>query len=332
MLSTEECDAIEANCLRTFEEAFVTARANIEERKVSGSRPPLLKSWQGMKDRFEFSKTQETGLSESAVLSLGDKLSHVPADFNIHRGLRRVMDSKKKAFDSKSGIDWASAEALAFGSLLLEGTHVRLSGQDVERGTFSHRHAVLHDQENESKYVPLQNLSDTQSAFAIYNSNLSEYGVLGFELGYSLQNPNSLVLWEAQFGDFANTAQVIIDQFIASGEQKWLRQSGLVLLLPHGYEGQGPEHSSARLERFLIMSDEDAAIVPDSKGGKESMQIQRSNWQIVNVTTPANYFHCLRRQIKRDFRKPLIVFSPKSLLRHPQVRPRLGRQECISRC
>ena len=166
---------------------------------------------------------------------------------------------------------------------------------------------------------PLQNVSDDQAALAIFNSNLSEYGVLGFEFGYSLQNPNSLVLWEAQFGDFANTAQVIIDQFVASGEQKWLRQSGLVMLLPHGYEGQGPEHSSARMERFLQMSDEDAAIVPDSKDGKEAMQIQRSNWQIVNITTPANYYHALRRQIKRDFRKPLVVFSPKSLLRHPQV-------------
>lgn len=319
MLSGEEVEAIEANCLRIFEEAFATARENIEKRRISGSRPPLLSSWQGMKDRFEFSAAQETGMEESKLLVLGDKLSHVPADFNIHRGLRRVMDAKKKAFDNKAGIDWATAEALAFGSLLQEGTHVRLSGQDVERGTFSHRHAVLHDQENESKYVPLQNLGDKQQALAIFNSNLSEYGVLGFELGYSMQNPNSLVIWEAQFGDFANTAQVIIDQFIASGEQKWLRQSGLVMLLPHGYEGQGPEHSSARLERFLQMSDEDAAILPDSKGGKESMQIQRSNWQIVNITTPANYFHCLRRQIKRDFRKPLVVFSPKSLLRHPQV-------------
>ena len=319
LLTLEEAEALEANCLRIFEEAFTKARANVETWEREDSRPPLMSSWQGIKDRFTYSAAQETGVDEATLLDIGGRLASVPADFHLHRGLKRVMDAKKKMFETKQGIDWATAEALAFGSLLVDGTHVRLSGQDVERGTFSHRHALLHDQENEAKYVPLQNLAEKQAALAIFNSNLSEYGVLGFELGYSLQNPNSLVLWEAQFGDFANTAQVIIDQFISSGEQKWLRQSGLVMLLPHGYEGQGPEHSSARLERFLQMSDEDAAIVPDSKGGKESMQIQRSNWQIVNITTPANYFHCLRRQVKRGFRKPLVVFSPKSLLRHPQV-------------
>jgi 2-oxoglutarate dehydrogenase E1 component len=309
LLSKEECDAIEAHCLDIFEKAFATARKNIEMRKKNDSRPPLMSSWQNMKDRFSYSAAQETGVDTATLLKLGEKLSTVPADFNIHRGLKRVMEAKAKMFATQQGIDWATAEALAFGSLLLAGTHVRLSGQDVERGTFSHRHAVLHDQENESLYTPLQNLAEKQAALAIFNSNLSEYGVLGFELGYSLQNPNSLVIWEAQFGDFCNTAQVIIDQFIASGEQKWLRQSGLVMLLPHGYEGQGPEHSSARMERFLQMSDEDAAIVPDSKGGKESMQIQRSNWQIVNVTTPANYFHVLRRQVCRGLRKLLEIFS-----------------------
>merc|ERR1712216_242166 len=174
-------------------------------------------------------------------------------------------------------------------------------------GTFSHRHALVHCQETGKKHVFLNSLKEGQVPFEIASSLLSEYGVLGFELGYSMESPQALVLWEAQFGDFVNGAQIIIDQFLSSGEQKWLRQSGLVMLLPHGYEGQGPEHSSARLERFLQMSDEDAAIVPDSKGGKESMQIQRSNWQIVNITTPANYFHCLRRQVKRGFRKPLVV-------------------------
>jgi len=193
---------------------------------------------------------------------------------------------------------------------------VRLSGQDVERGTFSHRHAVLSDQKDFSKpfYEPLNNLGRDQAFFSISNSNLSEYATLGFELGYSLENPNALVLWEAQFGDFANGAQIIIDQFLSSQEDKWLRQSGLVLLLPHGYEGQGPEHSSARVERFLQSSNEDPSVMPSEH---MSMQIQETNWQVVNCSTPANYFHALRRQLHRDFRKPLIVMSPKSLLRLP---------------
>jgi len=215
--------------------------------------------------------------------------------------------------------NWASAEALAFGTLLAEGFHVRLSGQDVERGTFSHRHAVVHDQKNlGDKYCALRHLAPHQAQFDACNSNLSEYGVLGFELGYALENPASLILWEAQFGDFANTAQCIIDQFLCCGEQKWLRQSGLVLLLPHGYEGQGPEHSSARLERFLQMCDDDEDVFSENIGRQQ--QIQAANWQVVNVTTPANYFHVLRRQVIREFRKPLIVMSPKSLLRHRLVK------------
>ncbi len=209
-------------------------------------------------------------------------------------------------------------EGLAFGSLLLEGHHVRLSGQDVERGTFSHRHALIHDQTNPNRrfYVPLNNLEPDQAFFSVSNSNLTEYATLGFELGYSLENPNALVLWEAQFGDFANGAQIIIDQFLSSGEDKWLRQCGLVLLLPHGYEGQGPEHSSARLERFLQGSKEHPDVLPPQK---DTMQIQSANWQVINATTPANYYHALRRQLHRDFRKPLIVMSPKALLRHPEA-------------
>jgi len=249
---------------------------------------------------------------------IGTRISDVPAGFNIHKNLVRVMRNKHKAVvETGKGIDWATGEALAFGTLLNEGTHVRLSGQDVERGTFSQRHAVLHDQRNETKYIPLNNVSPKQAAFSIYNSNLSEYAVLGFELGYSMENPNSLVVWEAQFGDFANTAQVIIDQFISSGEQKWLRGTGLVMLLPHGFEGQGPEHSSARLERFLQLCDDDPDFIPEmeSTGVK---QIQDVNMQVVVPSTPANYFHLLRRQIRRDFRKPLICISPKSLLRLPQ--------------
>jgi len=196
---------------------------------------------------------------------------------------------------------------------------VRISGQDVERGTFSHRHAVVHDQVKwGQKYSPLKHLSPSQAAFSAVNSSLSEFAVLGFELGYCMENPASLVMWEAQFGDFANTAQCMIDQFICCGEQKWLRQSGLVMMLPHGFEGQGPEHSSARLERFLQLCDDDEDVFA-TKIGKQQ-QVQASNWVVVNVTTPANYFHVLRRQVWREFRKPLIVMSPKSLLRHRLVK------------
>ena len=206
--------------------------------------------------------------------------------------------------ETGEGIDWATGEALAFGSLLIEGNRVRLSGEDVQRGTFSQRHAVLIDQHNQNEYVPLNNIEPGQAKIEIYNSLLSEAGVLGFEYGYTLADPYSLVLWEGQFGDFANGAQVIIDQFVASGETKWLRMSGLVMLLPHGYEGQGPEHSSARPERYLQLCAE-------------------RNMAVCNLTTPANYFHKLRRQLKRDFRKPLVLMTPKSLLRHKLAVSRL---------
>ncbi len=209
----------------------------------------------------------------------------------------RQLEAKKTMMETGTGLDWAMGEALAFGSLLAEGSGVRLSGQDSGRGTFSHRHSVLVDQETEERYVPLNNLGMKQAHYEVIDSSLSEFAILGFEYGYSLALPNSLTLWEAQFGDFANGAQVIIDQFISSSEIKWLRMSGLVMLLPHGYEGQGPEHSSARLERYLQLCAED-------------------NMQVVNCTTPANFFHVLRRQLKRNFRKPLIVMTPKSLLRH----------------
>jgi 2-oxoglutarate dehydrogenase E1 component len=218
--------------------------------------------------------------------------------------VQRLLDRRREMVESGEGIDWAMAEHLAFGTLLRERFPVRLSGQDVVRGTFSQRHSVLFDQESERQYTPLKHVSPDQGKFEVINSMLSEEAVLGFEYGYSLAEPNALVMWEAQFGDFANGAQVQIDQFIASGERKWLRMSGLVLLLPHGHEGQGPEHSSARPERFLQQSAED-------------------NWQVANCTTPANYFHVLRRQLHRNFRKPLVLMTPKSLLRHKRVVSRL---------
>ncbi|MGB6543590.1 MAG: 2-oxoglutarate dehydrogenase E1 component [Xanthobacteraceae bacterium] len=245
-----------------------------------------------------------TGVEIAALKDIGRKITTLPPDFHLHRTLTRFLDNRRKAIETGKNIDWATGEALALSALLLEGHRVRLSGQDSERGTFSQRHAVLIDQENEQRYTPFNHLGDGQARFEVINSMLSEEAVLGFEYGYSLAEPNALTLWEAQFGDFANGAQVLFDQFISSGERKWLRMSGLVCLLPHGYEGQGPEHSSARLERFLQMCAED-------------------NMQVANCTTPANYFHILRRQLKRDFRKPLILMTPKSLLRHKRAVSRL---------
>ena len=236
-----------------------------------------------------------TAVDEKTVREIGAILTNVPADVAIHKTLGRIVDARRAMFESGEGFDWATAEALAFGTLLREGQAVRLSGQDSGRGTFSQRHAVWVDRNNGAKYIPLTKVGPAR--FEVRDSPLSEFGVMGFEYGYSLADPQTLVLWEAQFGDFANGAQVMIDQFIAAGEAKWLRASGLVLLLPHGYEGQGPEHSSARPERFLQLCAED-------------------NMQVANCTTPANYFHILRRQMNRDFRKPLVIMTPKSLLRH----------------
>ncbi len=238
-----------------------------------------------------------TAVELDKLRAVGRAISEPPKNFDLNRKIARQLQEKRKTIDTGEHIDWATGEALAFGTLLAEGTPVRLSGQDSGRGTFSQRHSVLVDQTSEAKYVPLNHVAEGQARFEVIDSPLNEAGVLGFEYGYSLAEPNALVLWEAQFGDFANGAQVIIDQFICSGESKWLRMSGLVMLLPHGYEGQGPEHSSARLERYLQLSAED-------------------NWQVINPTTPANYFHALRRQMRRSFRKPLVVMTPKSLLRH----------------
>ncbi len=245
-----------------------------------------------------------TGVAAEKLTEIGHRLVSIPKDFNIHRTVKRFLDNRRKMIDTGEGVDWALGEALALATLLKEGFKVRLSGQDVERGTFSQRHSVLFDQETEKRYTSLNHLGGEQAAFEVVNSMLSEEAVLGFEYGYSLAEPKALTLWEAQFGDFANGAQVVVDQFISSGERKWLRMSGLVMLLPHGYEGQGPEHSSARLERYLQSCAED-------------------NMQVANCTTPANYFHILRRQMHRNFRKPLILMTPKSLLRHKRSVSRL---------
>jgi 2-oxoglutarate dehydrogenase E1 component len=256
--------------------------------------------WSGLKavrEDQDDPRRGQTGVSVETLQQIGKALTSVPEGFHVHRTIQRFLDNRKKMMETGEGLDWAMGEALAFGSLLVEGHRVRLSGQDCERGTFSQRHSVLTDQENEERYTNLNHISENQARYEVINSMLSEEAVLGFEYGYTLSEPNALTMWEAQFGDFANGAQVVFDQFISSGERKWLRMSGLVCLLPHGYEGQGPEHSSARLERFLQMCAED-------------------NMQVAYCSTPANYFHILRRQLKRDFRKPLILMTPKSLLRH----------------
>ncbi|XP_002978362.2 2-oxoglutarate dehydrogenase, mitochondrial [Selaginella moellendorffii] len=281
--------------------------------------------WSGFKSPEQLSRLRNTGVKPEVLKNVGKKITTLPPSFTAHRAIKRVYEQRAQMIETGDGVDWATAEALAFATLLAEGNHVRLSGQDVERGTFSHRHAVVHDQETGERYCPLDHVVTNQKEemFTVSNSSLSEFGVLGFELGYSMENPNSLVCWEAQFGDFSNGAQVIFDQFLSSGEAKWLRQTGLVCMLPHGYDGQGPEHSSARLERFLQMSDDHPFVIPEMEVSLRK-QIQECNWQVVNVTTPANYFHVLRRQLHRDFRKPLIIMSPKNLLRHSSCRSNLS--------
>ena len=253
-------------------------------------------AWSWFKPGLGKDKRGVSGVNKEKLKNVGKKIFDIPSDFNAHKTLKRVFQIRSQMF-LKGEIDWSAAESLAIGTLLTEGFSVRLSGQDSGRGTFSQRHAILRNQENHDRYIPVNNIQKGQMKFEVIDSLLSELAVLGFEFGYSLSEPETLVLWEAQFGDFANGGQVIIDQFITSSESKWGRASGLVMLLPHGYEGQGPEHSSARLERFLQLC-------------------AGENIQVVNCTTPSNYFHVLRRQMHREFRKPLIVMTPKSLLRH----------------
>ncbi|OQS07064.1 2-oxoglutarate dehydrogenase E1 component [Thraustotheca clavata] len=324
----EECDEVVSKVWDFFVETFEESK-NWEDSKKSDW---LANRWESFKSPTQQSRIRPTGVDLDALKKIGDKLTTVPEGFELNSQLKRILATKRQSIETGEGLDWSSGEALAWGSLLLEGNHVRISGQDVQRGTFSHRHAVLHDQKTNNEFIPLNTLAPTlnpsaplekpeggsQGAFVASNSSLSEFGVLGFELGYSLENPNALVMWEAQFGDFANGAQIIIDQFISAGEDKWMRQSGLVMLLPHGYEGQGAEHSSCRIERFLQQTDDDPNVVPPMDEDHR-MQIQQTNWQVVNCSTPAQYFHVLRRQLHREFRKPLISVQPKSLLRLKQA-------------
>ncbi len=296
----QKVDAFHAHLGKAFE-----AAENFRPNKADW----LEGKWKGLfyLEGAEELRDDDTSVSMDLLREVGLAISAPPENFNTNSKILRQLKAKRKMIETRERIDWAIAEALAFGTLLVEGHHVRLSGQDSGRGTFSHRHSVLIDQDNEDRYVPLNNIrASHQAHYEVIDSPLSEVGVLGFEYGHSLSDPDGLSIWEAQFGDFANGAQVIIDQFIAGGETKWLRMSGLVMLLPHGYEGQGPEHSSARLERYLQLCAE-------------------NNMQVVNCTTPAQYFHVLRRQLCRNFRKPLIVMSPKSLLRHKLVHSNLGQ-------
>jgi 2-oxoglutarate dehydrogenase E1 component len=295
LITLEEIERVEATFRSHLDDEFEAA-PNYKTNKADW----LEGKWEGLSalEGEEEKRDDDTAVELGRLTEIGNSLARVPEEVNVNNKLIRQLKAKSIMMDSGEGIDWAMAEALAYGSLLMEGHPVRLSGQDSGRGTFSHRHAVITDQENENRYFPLSQINPSKQApFEVMDSPLSEFAVLGYEYGYSLAEPETLTIWEAQFGDFANTAQVIFDQFIASGESKWLRMSGLVMLLPHGMEGQGPEHSSARLERFLQLCAED-------------------NLQVVNITSPANFFHALRRQVKRNFRKPLIVMSPKSLLRH----------------
>ncbi|GAB1403395.1 MAG: 2-oxoglutarate dehydrogenase E1 component [Lentimicrobiaceae bacterium] len=296
IITQEEADALEQEVNQIFE-AHLELSNKSEKLKVT---PFLGPTWGDIRVAVseDFEQSPDTGVDVETLRQIGERITTLPEDKAFNRKLLRLMNERKAMLEPNGMLDWGMAELLAYGSLLNEGIPVRLSGQDSQRGTFSHRHAVLTIEDSGETYTPLQHLNSHQAAFDVYNSPLSEYGVLGFEYGYSLASPHTLTIWEAQFGDFFNGAQIIVDQYISSAEDKWRVMSDLVVFLPHGYEGQGPEHSSGRMERFLSMCAD-------------------NNMQIVNTTTPANFFHLLRRQLKRPFRKPLIVFTPKSLLRHP---------------
>ncbi len=298
VVTEEYCKEEENKFLKRLEENLEKAKTH----KALSVDNFMHDVWKDIKktEKEDWDKNYDTSVKKETLLNVAEKLTALLENEKFFRKTVRLQNQRRKMVIEENKYDWAMAELTAYATLLLEGIPVRLSGQDVERGTFSHRHAVLRIEDSEKKYIPLQHISENQANFSIYNSLLSEYGVLGFEYGYALTSPYSLTIWEAQFGDFANTAQVIFDQFISSAEEKWNVMNDLVVFLPHGYEGQGPEHSSARMERFLILAAD-------------------FNMQLANCTTPANFFHILRRQLKRPFRKPLIIFTPKSLLRHPKV-------------
>ncbi len=298
LITKDQVEKLEKSFKETLEEDLQVSK-QVEKAHITSF---LENTWKDIRkaENGDFQQSPETAVSQKVLKDIGEKITEVPEDKKLFRKIVKLQEERRKMLDETDKIDWGMAELLAYGSLVKEGIPVRISGQDSERGTFSHRHAVLRLEDSEEEYVPLNNIAENQAPFEIYNSPLSEYGVLGFDYGYSLTSPHTLTVWEAQFGDFNNGAQIIIDQFITSAEEKWNVMNDLVMFLPHGYEGQGPEHSSARMERFLN-------------------QAAGNNIQIVNITTPANFFHVLRRQLKRPFRKPLIVFTPKSLLRHPQV-------------
>jgi len=295
VIESGDLEQLENVAQKRIEDAFLASQQAACPFPVSR----FYENWKGFHGNYTH-KPGPTGVAEDRLLTMARAINRIPANFTVNPKLERLLKRRLEQIESGSGIDWANAEALAFASLLKENIPIRLSGQDSGRGTFSQRHSVLVDVNSGASHIPLNTLGTPQADFSVYDSMLSESGILGFEYGYALAQPSGLTLWEAQFGDFANNAQSIIDLYIASGESKWQRLCGLVLLLPHGYEGLGPEHSSARLERFLQLCAED-------------------NLQVCNPTTPAQYFHLLRRQVKRNLRKPLVVMAPKSLLRHPVV-------------
>uniref|UniRef100_A0A2S2R3P9 oxoglutarate dehydrogenase (succinyl-transferring) n=1 Tax=Sipha flava TaxID=143950 RepID=A0A2S2R3P9_9HEMI len=319
VVTKDEVDKAWDDYQRFCEDAFTVS---MKETHVNNS-DWLDSPWPGFFKDKNVDNCPKTGVDELTLKHIGNLFSSLQpkySDFVVHKGLERIFKNRQQLISERTA-DWVLVEAMSFGSLLKDGIHVRLSGQDVERGTFLHRHHVLHHQKIEkTTYQPLCDLYPDQAKYTVCNSSLSEFAVLGFELGFSIANPNALVCWEAQFGDFNNTAQCIIDQFISSGQTKWVRQSGLVMLLPHAYEGMGPEHSSARLERFLQMSSDDPDVLPTDGGNIAIHQLNAANWIVANCSTPANYFHVLRRQLALPFRKPLILMTPKSLLRHPEAK------------
>lgn len=327
------------NVLKIFEEQLISEGVLTEKEAKEEHKEKI---WEYMMDKYNKAKQLEadkkgwipsewdtikipqnmtefrmTGVDLTKLKSIGRQICTIPQDFDAHKMIRKIYEARLKSIEDGTGIDWGTAEALAFATLIDEDFHVRISGQDVERGTFSHRHSVLHSQTRDEEYIPLEKFyAGRIRKFIASNSHLSENAVLGFEYGYSIVNPNNLTIWEAQFGDFYNGAQVIVDQFITSGEAKWDVSSGLVMLLPHGFDGAGPEHSSGRVERFLEMADDDPDVIPEFGPEFYNDSVKHANYQVCNCSTSANYFHILRRQMHRDFRKPLVLIAPKKLLKH----------------